>query len=112
MRAAQRAAITDPRITLWAELAVVAHLTGWPVPHPAPEFAAALHALPARRLDCAPSHAVDAAITARIPGISSTVSPDALASHVTSVIRDLTGSGQLACDSGNPSTWPRHSSGR
>ena len=35
MRAAQRAAITDPRITLWAELTVVAHLTGWDMPRPA-----------------------------------------------------------------------------
>jgi hypothetical protein len=34
MRAAQRATVTDPRLTLWAELAVVAHLTGWVMPMP------------------------------------------------------------------------------
>ena len=44
MRAAQRAAITDPRITLWAELAVLAHLTGWDLPRPVP----GLHRQPAR----------------------------------------------------------------
>ena len=36
MRAAQRAAEPDPRITLWAELSVLAHLTGWTMPMPGP----------------------------------------------------------------------------
>jgi hypothetical protein len=44
VRAAQRAAVTDPRITLWAELAVVAHLAGWRTPRPRPQLAAALAA--------------------------------------------------------------------
>ena len=34
MRAAQRAAEHHPGITLWAELSVLAHLTGWPMPIP------------------------------------------------------------------------------
>ncbi len=45
MRAAQRAAVTDPRITVWAELSVVAHLTGWDMPRPAPAFTASLRAM-------------------------------------------------------------------
>jgi uncharacterized protein len=102
MRAAQRAAITDPRLTLWVELAVIAHLTGWPVPHPDPEFAAALRAIPARRLDCALSHAVDAAVAARIAATSTQVSPDSLASHVTAVIQDLIDGAEPACDTGEP----------
>ena len=36
MRAAQRATITDPRVIMWAELAVLAHLTGWDLPRPSP----------------------------------------------------------------------------
>ena len=41
VRAAQRAAISDPRITVWAELSVLAHLTGWLMPMPGPALAAA-----------------------------------------------------------------------
>ena len=82
MRAAQRAAVTDPRITLWAELAVVAHLTGWDMPRPAPAFTASLRAMDDRLRDCALSHAADAAVAARVPAISTRVSPAALAAHV------------------------------
>jgi DNA helicase HerA-like ATPase len=102
MRAAQRAIITDPRLTLWAELAVVAHLTGWPTPHPAEAFSADLQALDARLLDCALSHAVSAAVAARVPGISTRVSPDSLATHVTAVLRHLTASHDRACDAEEP----------
>jgi hypothetical protein len=102
MRAAQRAAITDPRLTLLAELTVIAHVTGWPVPHPDPAFTADLHSINARRLDCALSHAVDAAIAARVPAISSRVSPDSLATHVTAVIGDLISGSEPACDAGEP----------
>jgi hypothetical protein len=102
MRAAQRAAITDPRLTLLAELTVIAHLTGWPVPNPDPAFTAGLHTIGARRLDCALSHAVDTAIAARVPAISSRVSPDSLATHVTAVIGDLISGGEPACDTGEP----------
>jgi hypothetical protein len=88
IRAAQRATITDPRITLWAELSVLAHLTGWPLPVPGASFTSDLAAMPARVRDCAFSHAVDTAVAARIPAISTRVSPGALAVHVTDVMRD------------------------
>jgi hypothetical protein len=42
MRAAQRATIIDPRVTMWAELAVLAHLNGWDLPRPSPVFTASL----------------------------------------------------------------------
>ncbi|HTU74203.1 MAG TPA: hypothetical protein VMG38_11865 [Trebonia sp.] len=51
----------------WAELAVVAHLTGWDMPRPSPAFAVGLRAMDARLRDCAISHAIDAAVSARIP---------------------------------------------
>jgi uncharacterized protein len=101
MRAAQRATITDPRITLWAELAVIAHLTGWPVPRPVPSFTADLHAIDARRLGCALAHATGTAVAARVPAISARISPDALASHITTVIRELAG-GTVVCQSEEP----------
>jgi uncharacterized protein len=94
MRAARRTIITDPRITLWAELAVVAHLTGWPSPRPAAAFAADLKAMDSPLLDCALSHAVDAAVTARVPG--------SLAVHVATVLRHLTTSTTRACDAEEP----------
>ena len=43
MRHAQRALEDVPWIGLWAELAVLAHLTGWPMPVPRPAALAALH---------------------------------------------------------------------
>jgi hypothetical protein len=102
MRAAQRAAVTDPRITLWAELTVVAHLTGWDMPRPAAALTAALHAMDERLRDCAISHAVDAAVAARVPAISARVSPAALAVHVTAVIRQVVAEGTRACAAEEP----------
>ena len=37
MRAAQRLLDETPGLVLWAELAVLAHLTGWLMPLPRPE---------------------------------------------------------------------------
>jgi uncharacterized protein len=82
MRGGQRALDSVPWVRLWAELAVLAHLTGWPMPVPTPAALAALRAQPARLSQCAVAHAVDAAVTAR-PGI---VRPAALAAHVASAI--------------------------
>jgi hypothetical protein len=87
VRAAQRAAVTDPRVTLWAELAVVAHLTGWRAPRPRPGLAASLGEMDGRLRDCALSHAVDAAVAARVPAISARLSPAGLAAHVVAVMR-------------------------
>ncbi len=87
VRDAQRAAAQDQRITLWAELSVLAHLTGWLMPVPVPAFAADLAAATRRLRDCALSHAVDAAVAARAPVVSSRVSGPALTAHVTAAMR-------------------------
>jgi hypothetical protein len=102
MRAAQRAAITDPRITLWAELAVVAHLTGWEIPRPSPAFTAALRAMDDRLRDCAISHAADAAVAARAPAISTRVSPAGLAAHVVTAMRQVISGGTPGCAGEEP----------
>jgi hypothetical protein len=96
MRAAQRSAEADPRITAWAELAVLGHLTGWPMPEPAPQFAAELSSLDPRLRDCTLSHAVDAAVAARTPLISARVSAPALAGHVTAAMTRLLGGDRQA----------------
>src|SRR6185437_16433957 len=64
MRRARRAAEADPRITVWAELAVLAHLTGWTMPVPDDPFTDELRAMDERRRDCTLSHAVDEAVAA------------------------------------------------
>ena len=83
MRGGQWALDSLPWVRLWAELAVLAHLTGWPMPVPAPGALAALRARPARLTQCAVAHVVDAAVAAR-PGIAR---PFALAAHVAAAIQ-------------------------
>jgi hypothetical protein len=69
-------------VRLWSELAVLAHLTGWPMPVPTPSALAALRAQPARLAQCAAAHAIDAAVAAR-PKIAR---PASLAAHVAAAI--------------------------
>jgi hypothetical protein len=102
MRAAQRAAITDPRITVWAEITVLAHLTGWIMPLPGDTFGQDLRAMPARLRDCAVSHAAGQAVAARIPAFCARVSPDPLASHVTAAMREAATTSARLCETGEP----------
>jgi DNA helicase HerA-like ATPase len=102
MRQAQRAAEADPRITVWAELAVLGHLTGWAMPFPARPFAAALRAMDARLRDCALAHAVDDAVAARRAAISSRISPGPLAAHVIAAMRHGLADGSWLCDQEEP----------
>ena len=102
VRAAQRAASGDPRITVWAELSVLAHLTGWLMPIPGPALAAALAAMTSRLRDCALSHAVDAAVASRTAVISARTSSAALAVHVTTAIRTALEDGGWLCGQHEP----------
>jgi hypothetical protein len=102
MRAAQRAALTDPRITLWAELTVAGHLTGWIMPVPAGPFTAELRGMDTRLRDCALSHAVDAAVAARASVVSQAVSPGVMAAHVVAAMRQAIADGGWICDPAEP----------
>jgi hypothetical protein len=102
MRAAQHAAITDARLTLWAELTVLAHLTGWAMPRPTRAFTDALHEMDTRLRDCAISHTVDAAVAARAPVISARVSPPALAAHALTCMRQAVADGTRPCADQEP----------
>jgi len=97
MRAAQRVTVTDPRLRLWADLTVVAHLTGWEMPRPSPAFTASLRSMSGRLLECALSQAIDAAVAARVPAISTQVSPGVLAAHVVTVMGQVISDGTLGC---------------
>jgi DNA helicase HerA-like ATPase len=89
IRAAQEILRTEPRLVLWAELTVLAHLTGWTSPIPGPPLLAVFRALPEHDRDCALSHAVDHAVAARSSAIGHTISPHELASHVVETLRVL-----------------------
>jgi hypothetical protein len=102
MRAAENAAARDPRITVWAELAVLAHLTGWLMPMPGPGLAADLAAAGTRLVDCALARATDQAVASRTAAIASRVSGPALAAHVTAAMRAGLRGGQYLCSREEP----------
>jgi hypothetical protein len=102
MRAAQRTAEHVPGLALWAELSVLAHLTGWPMPIPAAPLLGLVRDLPVRRRDCALSHGVDAAVAVRAPLISARVGAPALASHVGTAMRARVMQGMWLCPEQEP----------
>ncbi len=101
MRAAQRLLDDLPALVLWAEMSVLAHVTGWLMPPPAAggELATRLAGLASqpRLLDCAVSHAADTAVASRSSEIAARVSPGALAVHVAVAMRRWIGDGGRAC---------------
>jgi DNA helicase HerA-like ATPase len=102
MRMAQRALDEDPGLRLWAELSVLAHLTGWLMPVPGTELLSRLQAMPSRLRDCAISHGVDCAVNVRVPVIARRVSPVGLASHVSAAIRARVARGAWLCQREEP----------
>lgn len=101
-RAAQRVVATDARVVLWAELSVLAHLTGWTMPMPGAAFARDLRAMDTRLRDCAMSHAADDAAASRSAVIATRVSPSALAAHVTAAMRAALDENRWLCDRQEP----------
>jgi uncharacterized protein len=102
MRVAQRALEEYPAIRLWAELSVLAHLTGWPMPVPRTTLLSLLQVMPSRLRDCAISHSTDTAVGVRVPVIASRVSPVGLASHVSTAIRSRIARGSWLCQREEP----------
>jgi hypothetical protein len=102
MRHAHRVTTADPRIVLWAELTVIAHLTGWTMPRPDAGFGADLRAMPARLRDCSFSSAVDMAVAARVPAFIARVSPGAFARHVATAMREGVATGEWLCEHDEP----------
>jgi hypothetical protein len=102
MRGARRALDDLPWIRAWAELTVLAHLTGWPMPVPKPVRLSQFRGLPARVSQCATSHAVDAAVAARAVAIGSGGSPPALAAHACAAISARADRDQWLCPPDEP----------
>ncbi|MEU3612934.1 ATP-binding protein [Streptomyces sp. NPDC006872] len=85
LRRAQRlTARTELRITLWAEMAVAAHLLGWTTPLPGEAMRRDLDPYRGRLLDCAIGQAVDAAVHSRV---GAPADPGALSEHVATMMR-------------------------
>jgi uncharacterized protein len=97
MNAARNAASRDRRITLWAELSVAGHLSGWPMPMPSPGLTAALDGMERRLRDCALAQAVDTAVAARIPVMAARVPGPALAEHATTAMTVALDSNRWLC---------------
>jgi hypothetical protein len=97
MRTAQHLLADEPWLVLWAELAVLGHLTGWPVPAIRAAHIRTLRALPSRLRDCALSHAVDGGIAVRSRLLSTRAGPAELARHVRDAL-DGHLSGEHLCD--------------
>ena len=102
MRAGQRALDDTPWVRLWAELAVLAHLTGWPVPVPTPAALARFRQLPSRLSRCATAQAVDAAVAVRATGRTAMPRPRALAAHAQAAIRARADRDQWLCPADEP----------
>ncbi|GLY96843.1 hypothetical protein Acsp02_40970 [Actinoplanes sp. NBRC 103695] len=82
MRTAQHVLEDEPWLVFWAELAVLGHLTGWPTPSPLAHRLRQLLDMPARLRECSMSHAVDGAVAARSPVLTTTTDPASMAVHV------------------------------
>jgi DNA helicase HerA-like ATPase len=106
IRAAQRALAAPGWVAAWAELTVLAHLSGWPMPVPTPDRLAEFRQLPIRLSQCAISLAVDAAAAARAPAIDTApdpaASPAALAAHACAAIRARAERDQWLCRPDEP----------
>jgi hypothetical protein len=106
MRTAQRTLDGLPALALWAELSVLAHLTGWSMPFPERSGELAMRltelALTPRLLDCATAHAVDAGVACRATSFSARVSPDALAAHIATAMRRWVAKSPLECSFPEP----------
>ncbi len=87
IREAQRALQGSPLLVIWAELGVVAHLTGRPMPAPQSAELSGPRAMSRRSLDCALSHAVEAAVAARSEVIATVIDHDELSAHVIEAMR-------------------------
>jgi hypothetical protein len=98
MRSAQQVLHDQPWAGLWAGLAVLAHLTGWPAPVPLPDVLAAVTALPVRTIQCTISHAADTAVSAHplIPR------PRTLAAHVSAMMGARAERGEWLCTAEEP----------
>jgi DNA helicase HerA-like ATPase len=98
LRAAGRALDELPWVGVWAELTVLAHLTGWPMPVPGPAILEDFTARPARVRQCALARAADAAAVTRL----GTARRGPLAAHAAAALGAWAGRREWLCPSDEP----------
>ncbi|MFK0193691.1 ATP-binding protein [Kitasatospora sp. NPDC090308] len=96
----------QPRLVLWIEVLVLAHLTGEPAPAPEPGWLAALAApTDPRTLECAVGHRITEALADR-PGLAVHYQPGELAAHLAEVaLRQLAAPGAPPPCDGRETHW-------
>jgi DNA helicase HerA-like ATPase len=102
IRGAQRALGASGWVAAWAELTVLAHLSGWPMPVPAPARLTEFRRLPVRLSQCATSLAVDTAVASRVAAIDSPGSPAGLGAHACAAIWARAERDQWLCEPDEP----------
>ncbi|MFC7623472.1 hypothetical protein [Microlunatus sp. GCM10028923] len=105
IRYAERELDQEPVLIVWAELSVLSHLLGQPMPVPATWLLDALHRFGSRHRECTFSHAVDAAARARIPAFARQLSAKALAAHVNDAMKGLVSYNGTDCGPEEVGTW-------
>jgi hypothetical protein len=99
LRDAQRTLTTTPWLTIWAELAVLAHLTGSTTPVPLATLTDDLRTRQQQRtIDCTLSLAIDNAVAARTPILQPTPGPSVLAVHVREAVAGILDGESHRCD--------------
>jgi DNA helicase HerA-like ATPase len=99
----------QPRVILWIELLLAAHLVGEAEPRPDPHWLAELReAVEPRQLDCAIGQLAQAAIDTRYAGLAAFYQPEELAAHVAGRARawlfDTKARRKTTCD-GSETQW-------
>jgi hypothetical protein len=102
MRNAQRALEDDERLVVWTELAVLAHILGFPCPGPSPELRRAIGTMEGRAAECAIAHGVEHAVSLRAGDLARHYTPDELAGHVAGELRSMLDG---ATDAGDDEDW-------
>lgn len=99
---AQQLLVAEPRLVVWAELSVVAHLIGMPMPVPREELATWLRSLETRLRDAALGAAVRDAVASRSAPLAASHDPAVFGAHVTADLRAFF-TGRTTCDA---EPWP------
>jgi hypothetical protein len=102
LSAAARTAAKDPRITLWAEITVAAHLAGQFMPSPQAALARDLKTMDRRHRDCVIATAVEAAVASRTPALSARIAGPKLAAHCAAAMRALLDENKWLCAGSEP----------
>ncbi len=95
----------EPLLVVWAELSVVAHLIGEPMPVLKSELLDGLALFGPRHRECTISHAVDRAVASRAIAFATRLSPDPLAEHVNAAINGWVNDNKSGCESGEWHRW-------